>query len=423
LGRDERSWSWAPGFAAIPRLPQKAATSGRRPTEEPTVREVMARMSRSVGVPPAWTSVLAVIAHPDDASVGLGAILDAFVFGGARVDVLCLTHGQAWTLQGAPGDLAALRGAELASAVDVLGPARANMLDCPDGALGEGCRASLVAEVVAAADSCFPDGLLVFDTAAETGHLDHVTATSAGLLAAETLDLPVLGWALSDAVAAQLKNESGTGSDPGEEIDLRVTVDRARQRLASHASHALQGQALPGSARWRRLELLADTESLRWLRPPRAGAGHRAIPARPTALVAAEGQTMRVEHRGGDKFDINVRGHTITVDQPVKDGGVDAAPTPTELFVASLASCVAFYARRYLARHNLPEEGLAVEATFEMGSKPARVSGIDVRLIVPGCVPAGRRDALLAVAKHCTVHNTLAMTPEVSVTLADAQTV
>jgi LmbE family N-acetylglucosaminyl deacetylase/uncharacterized OsmC-like protein len=385
------------------------------------VREVMARMSRSVGVPPAWTSVLAVIAHPDDASVGLGAILDAFVFGGARVDVLCLTHGQAWTLHGAPGDLAALRGAELATAADVLGPTRAEMLDCPDGALGEVGRASLVAEVVATADSCFPDGLLVFDTAAETGHLDHVTATSAGLLAAETLDLPVLGWSLSETVAAQLSKEcvGGFNRPQGEEIDLRVTVDRARQRVASHA---LQGPALPGSARWRRLELLADTESLRWLRPPRAAAGRRAFPARPAAFVA-EGQPLRVEHRGGDKFDINVRGHTITVDQPVKDGGDDAAPTPTELFIASLASCVAFYARRYLARHNLPEEGLAVEATFEMGSKPARVSGIDVRLIVPGGVPVERRDALLAVAKHCTVHNTLATTPEVSVTLENAPTV
>src|SRR5450631_1776653 len=241
-------------------------------------REVKHRMGRSAGVPPEWTSVLAVIAHPDDASFGLGAILDAFVFAGAKVEVLCLTHGQAWTLEGAPGDLAALRGAELASAADVLGPARAQMPDCPDGALGEVPQMRLVAEVVAAADSCFPDGLLVFDTAAVPGHLDHVTATSAGLMASETLSLPVLGWALSGAVAAQLKQEFGTSlmGHQDEEVDLRVTLERARQRLASHA---LKGQALPGSARWRRLELLADTESLRWLRRPGAVAGHPATVA------------------------------------------------------------------------------------------------------------------------------------------------
>ena len=141
---------------------------------------------------------------------------------------------------------------------------------------------------------------------------------------------------------------------------------------------------------------------------------------RPTSVGSADRRRLRVEHRGGDQFDINVRGHVVRVDQAVKDGGDDTAPTPTELFIASLASCVAFYARRYLARHNLPTEGLAVEATFEMGARPARVSGIDIRLIVPDGVPAERLDPLLAVATHCTVHNTLATTPEVSITLADA---
>ena len=99
---------------------------------------------------------------------------------------------------------------------------------------------------------------------------------------------------------------------------------------------------------------------------------------------------------------------------------VATPPPPPELFIAPLASSVPFDARRYLARHNLPTDGLAVEATFEMGSKPARVAGIDMRLIVPDGVPAQRLDALLAVANHCTVHNTLASEPEVSITLADA---
>jgi putative redox protein len=143
-------------------------------------------------------------------------------------------------------------------------------------------------------------------------------------------------------------------------------------------------------------------------------------PVDPTPADSADVPLMRVEHRGGDKFDINVRGHVVRVDQPVKDRGEDTAPTPTELFIASLASCVAFYARRYLARHDLPTDGLAVEATFNMGSKPARVAGIAMRLIVPEGVPAERLDALLAVATHCTVHNTLTLEPDVSITLVDA---
>lgn len=131
-----------------------------------------------------------------------------------------------------------------------------------------------------------------------------------------------------------------------------------------------------------------------------------------------ESQPVRVAHLGGDRFDVNIRGHVIRIDQPVSDGGDDTGPTPTELFIASLAGCVAFYARRYLERHALPTEGLAVEADFRMGSRPARVARIEVRLTIPHGVPAERREALLAVASHCTVHNSLISVPEVSVAFA-----
>jgi len=371
--------------------------------------EAASNTNRSADILPAWMSVLAVVAHPDDESFGLGAILDAFIRAGARVEVLCLTHGEASTLHGVPGDLASMRAAELAAAADALGVSHTTLHHHSDGALSELSRTRLATDVVAAAESSRADGLLVFDTAGVSGHADHVAATSAGLLAAERLNLPVLGWTLPETVAAQLNQEFGASftGHRDEDIGLRVTVDRTRQHVAikAHAS-----QALPGSVLWRRLELLGDTESLRWLRPPLGAVG---LPRE------AEGRLLRVEHRGGDRFDIDVRGHVISVDQPVEDGGDDTAPTPTELFIASLASCVAFYARRYLARHDLPTEGLVVEATFDMGTRPARVSGIDVRVILPAGVPAERRDALLAVAAHCTVHNTLTTTPKVAITLAD----
>lgn len=128
---------------------------------------------------------------------------------------------------------------------------------------------------------------------------------------------------------------------------------------------------------------------------------------------------IRVQHEWNDRFSVDVRGHRLYVDQPLADGGDDTAPTPTELLVASLASCVAFYARRYLTRHGLPTEGLSVSAAFTMASRPARVGHIDVQLTLPEGIPADRRAAALAVASHCTVHNTLADGPMVRVGLAE----
>lgn len=117
---------------------------------------------------------------------------------------------------------------------------------------------------------------------------------------------------------------------------------------------------------------------------------------------------VRVDHLGGDEFEVSVRQHRLHVDQPIADGGTDRAPTPTELFVSSLAACVAFYARRFLSRHDLPTVGLSVDAEYSMAARPARVEEIKVHLAVPDGVPDEKRAALLAVASHCTVHNTLA---------------
>jgi N-acetylglucosamine malate deacetylase 2 len=183
-----------------------------------------------------------------DASAALSALLNA----GPATSAL------------ASDQLHAPRGVELAAAAEVLGVTRAILKDHPDGDLRDLPAGTLAAEVVAAAESFGADGLLVFDSAGVTGHPDHMAATAAGLLAAEMLNLPVLGWTLPETVAAQLNQELCASfiGHPDQDIDLRVSVDRTRQRQACHAH---KSQALPSSVLWRRLELLGDSESLRWL--------------------------------------------------------------------------------------------------------------------------------------------------------------
>ena len=80
--------------------------------------------------------------------------------------------------------------------------------------------------------------------------------------------------------------------------------------------------------------------------------------------------TTTVNYLDGERFAIGIRGHMVTVDQPLADGGEDSAPTPTELSSRASPSCVAFYARRYLARHRLPTTGLSVTADSHDGHTP-----------------------------------------------------
>jgi uncharacterized OsmC-like protein len=48
------------------------------------------------------------------------------------------------------------------------------------------------------------------------------------------------------------------------------------------------------------------------------------------------------------------------------------------------------------------------------------VAQIHIHLVLPQGLPEERRAALLAVAAHCTVHNSLTMPPKVSIDLGAA---
>jgi N-acetylglucosamine malate deacetylase 2 len=219
--------------------------------------------------PPAVGAALAVFAHPDDETFGLGAVLAALVHAGTAVEALCLTRGEASTLghAGDPSTLGAVRAVELGDAARVLGLQGYELLAYPDGRLAEVPVADLGAHVVTAARRRRSELLVVFDEGGVTGHPDHQQATLAALAAADHLDLGVLAWAVREPVAAALNAELGTDFHGrcAVEIDLTIPVDRERQRgaIACHRSQATDNPVLR-----RRLELTGPTEPLRWLRRP-----------------------------------------------------------------------------------------------------------------------------------------------------------
>ena len=156
------------------------------------------------GLLPAWAAVLAVVAHPDDESFGLGAIIDRMTSGGAAVHVLCYTRGEASTLNQTGADLTRQRARELRQAGAALGVSTVALLDYPDGRLAGVPTVELAAHVTGLAARYHPGGLLVFDDTGITGHPDHRAATQAAVRAVGPLSLPVLAWALSAGIADRL---------------------------------------------------------------------------------------------------------------------------------------------------------------------------------------------------------------------------
>ncbi len=126
---------------------------------------------------------------------------------------------------------------------------------------------------------------------------------------------------------------------------------------------------------------------------------------------------MIVEYAGGMKLIARHRGLEVTSDQPESGGGENAAMTPTELFVASLAMCVGVFIVHFASRHDIPLEGMKIEADHQMADDPRRVAAIQVRVHMPEPVEQRYRAPLQRTADLCTVHNSLTHPPDVAISL------
>jgi len=123
-------------------------------------------------------TILAVFAHPDDESLACGGTLARLADAGARVVVLCASHGESGSVSDAAlvedGDLGKVRVRELREAAAVLGISEVLVFNHPDGELRWADVADLHAEIVMVIDRFRPDAVITFDQDGLYWHLDHI---------------------------------------------------------------------------------------------------------------------------------------------------------------------------------------------------------------------------------------------------------
>jgi len=119
----------------------------------------------------------------------------------------------------------------------------------------------------------------------------------------------------------------------------------------------------------------------------------------------------------GVRFEVQSGTHAITTDQPLEDGGTDAGMSPIELFVGSLASCVAYFVGRFCDRHQIASEGLTIDVEWSTAEQPHRVGSITLRISLPTELTPEQQSRLLKVAHGCTVHQSLVVPPAVEITV------
>ena len=129
--------------------------------------------------------------------------------------------------------------------------------------------------------------------------------------------------------------------------------------------------------------------------------------------------TLIVKHEGGVASSINVHGHKVMADLPPPLGGEDRGPTPVDLLAGSLGACIAVFVSRWCREAGLPHEGMEIEVEYKVDTEIHFVPVISAKITMPADFPEGRRKALMHVAEHCTVHNTLCRLPQITMAFAE----
>jgi ribosomal protein S12 methylthiotransferase accessory factor len=124
------------------------------------------------------------------------------------------------------------------------------------------------------------------------------------------------------------------------------------------------------------------------------------------------GQGMEIRLVGGQKVYSDYNGFTIHTDQSVKDGGDNSAPTPSDLFFASLGTCSGLYALRFCEKRKINTETLRINLEFQSHPKTHMVEKIIFKINLPPDFPEKYTSALIKSMNLCYVKKHLEQPPE-----------
>jgi putative redox protein len=110
-----------------------------------------------------------------------------------------------------------------------------------------------------------------------------------------------------------------------------------------------------------------------------------------------------IQFPGGLAVEALFNGFRVRTGQPVVQGGGGTAPSPFDLFFASLGTCAGFYALRFCQQRELDTDGLAVRLTTETDAARKGVSHVRIEIGLPRGFPEKYCEAIIRAIDQCTV--------------------
>jgi ribosomal protein S12 methylthiotransferase accessory factor len=123
---------------------------------------------------------------------------------------------------------------------------------------------------------------------------------------------------------------------------------------------------------------------------------------------------MIIDFPGGSRVDAHFGSFTVATDQPP----VASAPSPFEVFLASIGTCAGIYVLGFCQQRNLPTDGIHIVERIDRNRATGMVEFIKLEIQVPPEFPEKYRDALIRSAEQCAVKKHLENPPRFEITTA-----
>jgi len=120
---------------------------------------------------------------------------------------------------------------------------------------------------------------------------------------------------------------------------------------------------------------------------------------------------MEIVFTGNRKVEARFKEFVVQTDQPAASGGENSAPTPFELFLASLGTCAGIYVKGFCLQRGISTDTMRIVQTAERDPQ-GLLGKIQLQIQVPRDFPEKYKSALVNAANLCTVKRVMQQPPK-----------
>ena len=124
-------------------------------------------------------------------------------------------------------------------------------------------------------------------------------------------------------------------------------------------------------------------------------------------------------YKGDMLFESKLGSHLVQIDAPELMGGKNRAPQPSDLLIAAVGSCIGAAVADHCQRYHLDLRDMSVDVEMDEVEHPTRMANLQVTIHIPHSDCRGQEAAILRLAEHCPVYETMTHLNGIQIELMD----